>query len=87
MCAEPGSSGSPDEPDARALRELRVGLDQFTHEALEQEAAQLDVSIEELLRFAALYYLADHDSGRIARRLPLLSSPDQLHPLDKLLDD
>jgi hypothetical protein len=69
------------------LRELRVGFDSFTHEALEQGAAQLGVPVEEVVRFAVLYYLADHDSGRIARRLPSLSLPDQQHPLDELLDD
>jgi hypothetical protein len=64
-------------------RELRVGLYSFAREALEQKAAQLDVSVEELVRFAVLYYLADDDSGRIARRLPSLSSPDQPPPLNE----
>jgi hypothetical protein len=87
LCAELGSSDGSGEPDTRVLHELRVGLDRFTHEALQQEAALLDVSIEEFVRFAVLYYLADHDSGRIARRLPLLSTPEQPHPLDELLGD
>jgi hypothetical protein len=34
------------------------------------EAARLGVSLEELASFAVLYYLADLDSGRIARQLP-----------------
>jgi hypothetical protein len=86
LCAdfEPGGSS---ELDAHALRELQLDLDPFTGEALEREAAQLGVSVEELARFAVLYYLADRDSGRIARRPPLLPPPpDRPHPLGKLLD-
>lgn len=83
MCADdsPQASG---EHDARVARRLTIGLDAFAWEALEQEAAKLNVSIAELASFAVLYYLADGDSGRIARRLPhRLEEP---HPLGKLLD-
>lgn len=87
LCAEldPGSSG---EPNSRVLHQLKLDLDSFTHEALEREAARLGITVEELARFAVLYYLADHDSGRIARRLPVLPSTDQPqpHPLGELLD-
>jgi hypothetical protein len=71
----PGGSGEPDEPSSR---ELRIRLDPFTHEVLEQEAARMDSSVEEFVRFAAVYYLADLDSGRIARHLP--SSPPAARP-------
>lgn len=49
---------------------VTLELDRFAGEALAGEAAALGVSIEELATFAVLYYLADLDSGRIARRLP-----------------
>jgi hypothetical protein len=48
---------------------LRVPLDGFAWEALEHEAASQGVSPEEVARFAILYYLADVDSGRVARRI------------------
>ena len=42
-------------------------MDSFSWEALELEGARLGVPVEELVGFAVLYYLADVDSGRIAR--------------------
>lgn len=30
----------------------------------------MEVSVDELVAFSVLYYLADRDSGRIARRVP-----------------
>lgn len=39
-------------------------------DALASESERLGVSIEELATFSVLYYLADLDSGRIARSLP-----------------
>jgi hypothetical protein len=42
-------------------------LDGFAREALEAESARLGVPAEEVMTFAVLYYLADLDSGRIAR--------------------
>ena len=75
-------------PDTRVARRLTIGLEPFAWEALEQEAARLEVSVEELASFAVLYYLADGDSGRISRRLPLLLHPlGEPHPLRKLLRD
>jgi hypothetical protein len=85
LCAESSPDGS-NKLDSRATRELKLQLDAFTHEALEQEAARLGLSVEELARFAVLYYLADGDSGRISRRPPLTPQPGQPHPLGKLLD-
>jgi hypothetical protein len=49
---------------------LTLQLDRFALTALEDEAREMNVSVEELGSFALLYYLADRDSGRIARRLP-----------------
>lgn len=48
---------------------LAVRLDGFAAEATDEEAARLGVSVEELVSFSVLYYLADVDSERIARRI------------------
>jgi len=53
---------------------LVLSLDEFAAKAVKQEATKLGVSAEELASFAVLYYLADLDSGRIARR-PLVDAP------------
>ncbi len=79
-------AGARGGPDAHAAHRLTLDLDSFAWEALAEESAQLSVSIEELASFAVLYYLADRDSGRIARRLPRLGSVGEPHPLGKLLD-
>jgi hypothetical protein len=46
-------------------------LDAFAWEALAAESADLEVQVDELVTFSVLYYLADRDSGRIARRMPV----------------
>jgi hypothetical protein len=54
-----------------------VRLCGFAAEAIAEEAARLGISSDELVSFSVLYYLADADSGRIARRIdksPLLGS-------------
>ena len=55
-------------------------LDGFTAETIAEEASILGVSINELVSFSVLYYLADVDSERIARRIAKSpyqhSSPD-----------
>jgi hypothetical protein len=56
--------------DFHTERSLTLAVDPFAWEALEEESAQQGVSVEELVSFSILYYLADSDSGRIARRLP-----------------
>lgn len=48
---------------------LLLHLDGFASEAIEEQCAMLDVSAEELARFGLMYYLADLDSGRVARRM------------------
>lgn len=52
------------------MRALVLELDAFAWEALTEESAALAVPIDELVAFSVLYYLADRDSQRIARRLP-----------------
>ena len=51
-------------------RKLALQLDEFAWEAIQHESTRLGVSEEELIGFAIVYYLADIDSGRIARRIP-----------------
>jgi hypothetical protein len=55
---------------------VELHLDDFAWDALTQESNRLRVSREELARFSLLYYLADLDSGRIARRWR--RSPEQV---------
>jgi hypothetical protein len=64
--------------NASGGRTLTLSLDGFAWEALEQERVRLGVSLEELVSFSVLYYLADSDSGRLARRItasPYLDPP------------
>jgi hypothetical protein len=83
VCAD----DNPEARGKRVARRLTIGLEPFAWEALEEEAARLEVSIAELASFAVLYYLADGDSGRIARRLPAPHRLGEPHPLGKLLGD
>ncbi len=62
------------------LKVVELHLDGFALEALEQEAGRIGVSPEEVMTFALLYYLADLDSGRIAREIstsPYGQRPDR----------
>jgi hypothetical protein len=51
-------------------------MDVFAWETVEEESARLGVSVEELVAFSVLYYLADVDSGRVARRIVMSPYPD-----------
>jgi hypothetical protein len=64
-------TGEPPTPPlhGKAGRSLILPMDSFAWEAVEEESARLGVSIEDLVAFAVLYYLADLDSGRVARRI------------------
>jgi hypothetical protein len=57
-------------PDTEGQATLTVRVEGFALEALEQESARMGVPIPELVSFAVMYYLADVDSGRIARQPP-----------------
>lgn len=57
-------------PESSRDAALGLKLDAFGREMLAQQCTELGVSERELIRFALLYYLADLDSGRIARRIP-----------------
>jgi hypothetical protein len=56
--------------DGGRPQSVRLELDKFAWDALTEQSIRLRVSPAELARFSVLYYLADLDSGRIARRLP-----------------
>ncbi len=62
---------------APTSRHITVELDEFGWEALERESERLGISKPQTIRLALLYFVADSDSGRIARRLPeeMLSPP------------
>jgi hypothetical protein len=76
--SRPTVNGLPagDRQGVPAERSLTVRLDGFAWEALEQESARLGVPVEELITFSVLYYLADIDSGRIARQISKSPYPD-----------
>jgi hypothetical protein len=48
---------------------VTLELDGFATERLEAEAASQGVTLEDLMRHALMYYLADLDSGRTATRV------------------
>lgn len=58
-----------DRPRVGRPRNVEVALGEFAWEALEAESVRLGVDARELFEFALLYYLADVDSGRIAREI------------------
>lgn len=55
--------------DAGAKRSLSLHLDEFAWESITQECTRLGVSVEDFVSFSVLYYLADIDSGRVARMI------------------
>jgi len=61
--------------------EVTLALEGFARESVEEEAIRLGVPVQELVSFAVLYYLADVDSGRIARQVCRSPYPDSA-PVD-----
>ena len=55
--------------DARSRTRLQLRLGGFARRAIDHDSTRLGVSAQELAEFAVLYYLADVDSGRIARHI------------------
>ncbi len=55
--------------DVHDGRSLTLRFDGFAWEAIEEQSASQGVPVEELITFAVLYYLADLDSGRVARQI------------------
>jgi hypothetical protein len=50
-------------------RAVTLDFDDFGWSALREEAERQGVTLEELLEHAALYYLSDLDSGRVAAKI------------------
>jgi hypothetical protein len=68
---DPPVHSSPCDPREQPRKQqLILRLDEFAWRATEEECTRLGVSAPELATFALLYYLADLDSGRIARQIP-----------------
>jgi hypothetical protein len=63
-------SDADDFRDARGVQSVTLQLDGFAWETLAEQSAQMGVSVEELATHAIMYFVADLDSGRIARRIP-----------------
>jgi hypothetical protein len=55
---------------AREKRTLTLELGSFAWQSLDEECERLGMAIEELIAFGLMYYVADADSGRIARKPP-----------------
>jgi hypothetical protein len=82
------SGRPPGDPQAeQGARSVSVPLTGFAWESIEQESARLGVPIQELVSFAVLYYLADVDSGRIARRISRSPYPDAAPAEDPPTED
>lgn len=57
-------------PGGRGMeREIRLEVNRDCWKGLEDEAGRQGVPLERLLEHAALFYLADIDSGRVAERI------------------
>jgi hypothetical protein len=54
---------------------LTIEFDQFAWERINEEADRQRVTPEEIVRHAAMYYMADLDSGRVAMRVLREESP------------
>jgi hypothetical protein len=63
-------------PSGATQRSVTVSLEGFAWEALAEESARLGVPVQELVAYAVTYYLADVDSGRVARRVSRERYPD-----------
>jgi hypothetical protein len=59
----------------------------FAWEAIERESTSQGCTVEELVAFAVMYYLADADSGRIARQISRSPYPDASAPEDASPED
>jgi hypothetical protein len=61
-------------------RRLKLELEGFAWKTLDEEAEREGLTVEELITFSVLYYLADIDSGRISRRVAGSPYPRPLDP-------
>ena len=58
-------------------RTVTLEFDEFGHGALEEQTRHFGISSAEFLQTAAVYYLADIESGRAATRVPSIPSSPQ----------
>ncbi len=69
---------SDDRQDLDADHSVTLRLEGSAWEAINEEAAHEGSTVEELIVFSVLYYLADADSGRISRRISRSPYPRSL---------
>jgi hypothetical protein len=73
-CTLTPAVGVPGEEGRESLRggpSIVLDPGEFLRETVAEEATRLGVTVEELVTFAVLYYLADLDGERVARVVPL----------------
>jgi hypothetical protein len=70
--------------DVHSERRLTLSLEGFTWRTLDEEAAREGLTVEELITFSVLYYLADVDSERISRRISRSPYPRRAGETDDL---
>jgi hypothetical protein len=75
----PGRSRALEDTNHDGRHTVALQLDTFAWETLSDQAAELGVPVNDLVAFSVLYYIADLDSKRIARKLPteIRSSADR----------
>jgi hypothetical protein len=66
-----------------AAKVTTVEFDSFASARLDEEAASQGVTVEELVRHAVMYYLADLDSGRPATRATPAAGGGSAAPVDE----
>lgn len=78
MSRSPARDDRPLRKDHRIQggRRVTLQLEGFAANAIDEEAGRLGITVEELVSFSVLYYLADVDSGRIARQIATSPYPE-----------
>ncbi len=76
----------------QAEHNVSLRMSGFAWEAIERECARQGVSVDELVAFAVMYYMADADSGRISRQIsrspyPGTGAPEESAPEASPPDD
>jgi hypothetical protein len=66
-----------------ADRDVKLTLEGYAWETLDEEAAREGITTDELITFSVLYYLADIDSGRISRRITRSPYPRRASPVPR----
>jgi len=76
LSALPSALSAQDDPALDGDGSVSLRLEGFAWESIQSESERLGVGVEELVGFAVMYYLADLDSGRIARRISPSADPE-----------